>query len=140
MAKKKRNNHVSTRKGKISNNGKSGKTKISAAEYHEGPIPQAGELQKYEDVCNGAARDILNMAIKQSEHQIDCEKIVIERTFNNYKRGQYFAFISVLSGFSLSAWLGYLGHSNASAVVATASLVGIVTVFIKGNSNKEDEK
>ncbi|MCX7899362.1 MAG: DUF2335 domain-containing protein, partial [Methylocystis sp.] len=39
------------------------------ASYHSGPLPSVREFRGYEDICPGAARDILTMAQKDQDHE-----------------------------------------------------------------------
>lgn len=46
-----------------------------ATSYHSGPLPPASEFAGYEDVCEGAARDILDMAKSRQAHVQFIEKV-----------------------------------------------------------------
>jgi uncharacterized membrane protein len=46
-----------------------------AASYHRGPLPPASEFAEYENACNGAARDILDMAKSRQAHVQFVEKV-----------------------------------------------------------------
>ena len=69
-------------------------------EEYRGPIPSADELGKYEYVCQGAARDIIEMAKEEQkmrassnaeEHKVHMQICV------NAARGQLYAFLTFLA-------------------------------------------
>ena len=41
---------------------------VTRIHQHSGPLPSVSDFAGYEDVCPGAARDILDMAIRQQQH------------------------------------------------------------------------
>ena len=110
--------------------------------YHEGPIPSPEYLKRYEDACPGAARDILDMAIKQNNHVIDSENKIIDRRFNNLKRGQWFAFGSMLVGGVLGAFAIYHGMPWIATTAFGLPTAAIIGVFVTNKRHKtvENEK
>ncbi len=60
--------------------------------HHEGPLPSASELEKYDQVSPGAANRIITMAEKQLQHRIEMESKFMNSRAKESMRGQFFAF------------------------------------------------
>ena len=113
-------------------------TRMLAASYSS-PIPPAEQVRQYEDVCPGAADRILAMAEAQSRHRQEIEKKVISSGAKNSLLGVIFAFILGLSTVFGGVLLAFNGLAWPGALLGSAGLVGLVSVFIYGTrSNKEE--
>lgn len=90
-----------------------------------GPLPAAGEFEKYERTLNGAANRILTMAEKEAEyrHKLD------ETSLNLFSRGQIFAFVlSLLSIGAVGMSIAFEQPVAAIAPTITA-ITGLAAVF-----------
>ena len=75
---------------------------------------------------------------EQRKHRIAIEKQVVSSQMKESNRGQIMGFIVALIGLSFGSFLVYSGHDVAGASIAGITLVGLVTVFIKGQ-NRQDK-
>jgi uncharacterized membrane protein len=95
--------------------------------YHSGPLPTVGDFAGYEEICPGAARDILEMAKSDLAHR--------QRMDHNQMFGDIFlkalamiiaaSIVAILVGGAIYAAVA--GHENVAIAIATGS--GIATVI-----------
>lgn len=118
---------------------------IAHHEQYTGPIPNAVELQRYEDIEPGFAGRILTMAEKEqvARHELNTtssNKVfeIEQNKISITKRGQWFALFIVLFVLLLAGYISYLGNTNAAAGLVGAVIVGIILAFVGGN--KKDIK
>jgi uncharacterized membrane protein len=105
-----------------------------------GPLPPPTILQQYEDVVPGAAKIIIEMAQKQSDHRQFLEKNVITSDIKKSYIGQIFAFILGLFGLAMGTVLIYAGKSVAGTALSGGTLLALVGVFIYGSSARKKER
>ncbi|AUG76102.1 hypothetical protein CFP65_1198 [Kitasatospora sp. MMS16-BH015] len=99
-----------------------------------GPLPDARELQSYEQVHPGAANRILSMAEREQRHRHDMEERIVTQPFRLARIGQGCGLAAVLLLGALAAYLAYLGEGGLAAVVAALDIAAIVTVFVTGQA------
>ncbi|MBR5998396.1 MAG: DUF2335 domain-containing protein [Deltaproteobacteria bacterium] len=114
------------------------KTQIFAAQQTiSGPVPSPEVLGAYEQMSPGAAKIILDMALKDQEVEHELRRALqatIER--DNLaeraaeKRGQWLAFTLVCLSIGASVVLTYMGNKIAGWVLAGAPLATIATKII----------
>lgn len=78
--------------------------------------------------------------MKQAEHRMELEKIVVKGDNARANRGQWFAMIIAVVFCGAGTWLVNGGHDAAGGAIATGSVVGLVTVFITGASQRKAER
>lgn len=105
-------------------------------ERYQGPIPNASELKKYEEVLPGAADRILLMAEKQAEHRQKIETSAIKSNIENSKRGQLFAFVISLIVIGVGFVLILLDKSGWGLAMIIGDLAILAAVFM-GNRIRE---
>jgi uncharacterized membrane protein len=93
-------------------------------------------MQQFAMIIPDGANRIMKMAEDQATHRIDLEKKVVSTQLKESSRGQLFGLIIAALGLLVSAFLGYHGKEVAASVVGGATLVGLVTVFIKGQGDQ----
>ena len=95
-----------------------------------GPLPPPRDLREYEQVVEGAAERILQMAEREQraghELAIDGARNAALAT----RRGQVVGLVSVVSAPGAAVWLGYQGHGIAAGAVGTTTVVGLATAFV----------
>lgn len=103
---------------------------VLAAEYADGPLPNARELKRYSEADPRAPRIILDEFRAEGEHrrQLDCAFAAAEN--RRAERGQLFALVVILVGLAISALLIHGGHEWAGAAVGGVNLLGMATLFI----------
>jgi len=105
--------------------------------HHEGPLPSPADFEHYERIHQGAAKMILDMARLESEHRRYMETKAMSRTHREAVIGQIFGFMIGIGALVATILLGYFGEGTAASIVGGGTLVGLVTVFVKGRkSNK----
>lgn len=101
--------------------------KVTAAvTSHRGPLPAPETFSQYDHICPGAAREILDMAIREQRH-----RHFVERAESIYP------FLGMLAGFVVvsgciggAAYLAINGHDLIAGVLIGAQLLGVVYLFI----------
>ncbi|MFZ4687714.1 MAG: DUF2335 domain-containing protein [Polymorphobacter sp.] len=99
---------------------------------HSGPIPSAEELEHLERVHAGLANRIVEMAEREQSHRHGMETSIVSHEGSLHHRGQYFALIALALLLGAVAWLAYLGFGVAAASLGTATIVGVVAIFVTG--------
>lgn len=64
---------------------------IKKSETFSGPLPKPDHLKAYDDICPGAAQDILNEFKANGQHVRDCEKRALNASIWKVTRGQIIA-------------------------------------------------
>ena len=117
------------------------KTTIVAQTSYSGPLPPASEMEKYEQICQGAADRIIRMAEKQSEHRQNIEDIAVRASSQRSILGVKYAYQIALAAFLLALFCFYFGHVASGNVIFGTALVSLVSAFIYGtNSNKQERE
>ena len=107
---------------------------------HQGPIPSPVVLQQYEDIIPGAAERILQMAEQDATHQHDMHRKALDAQRREVRRGQILGFgIGIAALGSCLAAL-FLGHPTTAGIIGGTTVVGLVTVFVKGHGQAPQEK
>lgn len=109
-------------------------------ELFVGPIPHPQTLKGYEDVIKGSGDRIIAMAERQQEHRMYMQKTLVNNDFKRSNLGLIAGFTIALVGLGGSIYLGAIGRNVASGIMGTATLGGLVTVFVKGANANSEEK
>ena len=107
-----------------------------------GPLPAPEDFQQYEQVLPGAADRILSMAEKQLSHRTDLEKEIVAKNFRQSSTGQYIGASLALLCIAVAFWLGMNGHDWLAGIIASTTVIGIITVFVlnqRANGEKNDK-
>jgi len=107
-----------------------------------GPLPQPDHLKDYELVCPGAAKMVIEMAVKEAERRHELEVLEAKgKSENNqayYKtvfRGQHYAFAVVALVLAAAAYCGYVHEAKLGMVIAGVGLANIAATFIGRKSS-----
>jgi uncharacterized membrane protein len=104
---------------------------------HVGPLPPVEDFKGYDDACPGAARDIVNMAKKQQEHQHWMEKKDMIFSFLMQLLGLAAAVTLVGLMFYAGIYLAMHSHSNlAGAVLSGTGIVTVAGAFFQAKRKK----
>ncbi len=108
-------------------------------ETFQGPIPHPVILEQYNKATPGAADRIISMAENEATHRHEMEKLRHEmeklNVLSGYKEasvGQIFALIIGVVAIISGATVAVLGYPIPGAIIGSAAVVGLVTVFIRG--------
>lgn len=105
-----------------------------------GPLPHPDILKKFDEVCPGAAKIIIEMANNQSEHRQNLEKNVINSDIKNSRLGLIFGFIIGMSGIIAGALVITVGQVIAGAFLSFISLGSLVGTFVYGSQGRKKER
>ena len=110
------------------------------AAYHHGPIPPSGELERYNNILPGAADRIIAMAEQQATHRQAIEAIAVKTNARNSTLGVISASVLGIVTIAGGVFLGYSGHEWPGAVLGSAGLIGLASVFIYGTRSSKQER
>lgn len=117
----------------------SGQLHIQETTAFSGPIPPPDILAHYNEIAPGAADRIIAMAESEVAHRQDCEKQALSSEISDVKRGQIFGFIIGLIAILSGAITALNGSEWAGAAIGSAGVIGLVSVFVYGRSNKQNK-
>jgi uncharacterized membrane protein len=107
---------------------------------HAGPLPSVEDYRGYEEVCPGAARDILDMAIRQQKHHNSVERTAVICDFLLPVIG-ILAAVFVIGGLlGAGVYLAMNGHERlAVAAISGTGAATIVGAFLQRKKTKKAE-
>ncbi|MBC1499422.1 DUF2335 domain-containing protein [Listeria weihenstephanensis] len=107
-------------------------------EMHYGPIPHPAILEKYDYLDPGAAKQIIDNGVAESEHRRSMEKARLHKEVKDKQRSQYLGFaigiIVIISGVVLIM----NGHAITGTALSGVTALGLVGAFT-GESQKQEE-
>ena len=115
--------------------------RITIEKTHRGPLPSAESFAAYEAVFPGAAKEILDMAVRQQVHSHACDTTTIrgELSYRNY--GMLSAVCVVLSLVVGAVICAVYGQTSVAITLGgTAGIATLAGAFIKGRRLFEAEK
>jgi uncharacterized membrane protein len=80
------------------------------------------------------------MAEKQLDHRISNENKLVNAENQIRLFGLITGFLIAIFGLGGAVYLGYNGKTLESGIMSGGTLVGLVTVFVKGSGNNNQEK
>jgi uncharacterized membrane protein len=107
---------------------------------HSGPIPSAEEVEHLERTLPGAANRCFEMAEREQLNRHKMGDTIVDREFRLRGRGQILAMIALVLLLAVVAFLAYLGDTSSAAWLGSATIVGVVAIFVTGKfiEAKED--
>lgn len=112
---------------------------------HSGPLPDPASLDRYNQIVPDAAERIIRMAEQNAEHIRGIEMLALNAEIEDNKQrhkeikiGQVAGLISVGMSFSLAGYALFLGHAAVAGTICSATVIGLVTVFVTGRYIKSD--
>jgi len=97
-----------------------------------GPMPPASELDKYEQIYPGAAKIIIDMAIKEQHQRHSLENKDMNAVISLTKSGQRFGFFLALIGLLMGAILVYFDKDITQYVFLLGALATLILAAIYG--------
>ena len=107
---------------------------------YSGPLPQPGDLEKYNTIVPGAAERILTMAERQAVHRQELEKKVVFSGTRDSLLGLIFGFIIAIGTVGSGVYCILHGHDVSGAIVSGTGLGGLVGVFVYGSRQRRLER
>ena len=114
-------------------------------EYWSAPIPHPESMRGYEEVLPGSVDRIIAMAEREANarHANDAsvianEKLMIEATRDEVKRGQCFALIITLFGIAASLLCAYVGQPWVAGILGGGTLATVVSAMLNAKSKPQN--
>lgn len=104
------------------------------SKVHRGPIPSAEELDHLERVLPGSANRCFEMAEREQSHRHAIDDKIVSSEFSMRSRGQTLALAGLAGLLTAVCFLAYLGDTISAAALGSATIVGVVAVFVTGRS------
>lgn len=102
----------------------------SIMEASSGPFPPPMFLERYEQIVEGSAKQLMDSGIQRVNATTEIELMESKTKITIDLRGQIFALVVVMSLLITSTiWLA-LGHAHAATILATSTIVALVIAFI----------
>ena len=94
-------------------------------------VVAADTFSKYGEILPEAPKIILTMAQDQAMHRRRMEEKALSLTFAERKRGQNSGLVVAIFGLAACVLTAALGATTTASVVGGATIVGLVTVFVR---------
>lgn len=107
---------------------------IRQASMHSGPLPRPEDIEKYNMIIPDGAERIMREAELQSAHRRSMEIKVVDSDNKQSSKGQNYGLIIALVCIGGSILLGLMGQPWLGGVLATTTVIGLVTVYVLGKS------
>ncbi|MDV4312759.1 DUF2335 domain-containing protein [Acinetobacter indicus] len=108
-------------------------------ESYRGPLPKPEHLKAYDEICPGAAKDILNEFKENGRHVRECEKRGLNASIWKVTRGQIFATILALVCLSL-AFICVSQYQANGVAIAFIVLTGTLVLPFLGFNPKSEKR
>jgi uncharacterized membrane protein len=110
---------------------------VTMHKTHIGPLPDPETLSEYSAIIPNGAERIMLMAEKQLDHRMKMENKVVGGQMLQSNIGQILAFLIGIAALVASAYCIVTGHEWSGSILGIGGLTGLVTAFIKGQSQQE---
>ena len=111
---------------------------IQQMQIRSGPLPVPEELQRYDDICPGAADRIINMAESQGKHRRELEAKVTNADIWDGHMALIFALILTLVCLAGGIYLSGNDHYIVGTIFAGAGIAAIIRAFL-GHKNSRNK-
>ena len=125
------------RKTKVNNKSiptQKSKTVVMQSQY-SGPLPAPIDLENYERISTGFADRIITMAEKEMQHRHDIENKAIEYSRTDVARGQWFAFIIIITVMICGLFL-ILNNKEVAGLASIITALGVLVSALLYNRNE----
>ena len=103
------------------------------SQFHSGPLPSPETFAGYEQVCPGAAKAILDMAVRQQIHSHDMDREALRSEVSYRNAGIGFAGLIVLVMVAGTVWCANMGQKEVALLLGSVSGISLLAgVFIRG--------
>ena len=104
--------------------------------YHSGPLPDAETLERYAKVIPNAGERMMALVEREAAHRRQAEKDLVACQTTLAKRGQWIGAVLTVMLTGAGAYLGLLGHDWLAGGIFTATIGGVVTIFVLQRSGR----
>jgi uncharacterized membrane protein len=109
-----------------------------AAMSYTGPLPPPNWLEKYDQVLPGMANRLVVMLENETSHRHAFEKELLSKDYDLKGRGQTLGMGALILILGIIAFMVWSGHPWPAVSLGTATLVGVVAVFVLGKRTVVD--
>jgi len=102
---------------------------VAKREMFQGPLPHPSTLEAYNKIEPTASERIFNEFEENSAHIRETEKMMLNATVSEAKRGQWMAFVITIVLIALTSYLLYLDKNIAAFFSGLASAAILVKAF-----------
>ena len=102
-------------------------------------MPPPDELDKYETLYPGATKLLFDNFVKQSDHRMNLETLVITEDSKRANKAQRNSFFLSLAILVLSGGLFMLNKDGVGISAAITAIAPIIIAFITSSSNRKKE-
>ena len=110
------------------------------AAYRQSPFPPPIELEKYENLCPGVAKQFFDNFVNQTNHRLELEKKVIEGDNKRANVAQHYSFIITMAFIIMAAVLFIIGKDISAIGVGITAMVPIIVSFINSSIKRKEER
>ncbi len=105
-----------------------------------GPLPSPFILEQYERVLPGCAERLVAAFEHQYRHRIELEARTNKAQLYQSAIGQMMGGLIVIACLSITAWMGFLGHTGLAVALGTTTVVGLATIYFLGKKASHKSK
>ena len=110
---------------------------VAATTTFVGPVPPPEVLRQYKEILPSTVEMIFDMSKEEAAHRHSLQNAQLQKKqeelsayHSDVKRGQYLAFVVTVVAITGATLCAYFNQSAAACVIAGATLVNLVSVFI----------
>ena len=113
------------------------KTAVIEAASFQGPLPPPILYGEYDKILPGSAERIMLLTEREQAHRHKWESEVLGVQGGEIKRGQWLGFLLGAAAISGAIYCATINQPWVAGILVSATLVSIVTAFIKGRSKND---
>lgn len=114
------------------------------SEYFKGPLPPPEYLRQYDEISPGAAKNMIDAGIRQTDHRISIETKVVDAQIGRADKGLWcgltIGVLGVGGGICIAIFVDTAAATIAGSALSAATLVGLVSVFVYGTNSTKKER
>ncbi|ANB97614.1 MULTISPECIES: DUF2335 domain-containing protein [Vibrio harveyi group] len=107
---------------------------ILTTQVYSGPVPHPSLMKEFDKIIPGAAKQMLDDAMKNSESQRKINEDIVKYKNKEVARGQWFGFISVIALISAVTFITISGFTVGAGVIAGIATLGGAFMWAKARN------
>lgn len=111
---------------------------VQKLEMFSGPVPPPHILEKYNKIDPGAAKQIIDNGVAESEHRRELESSLLDAQTKRHRRRDWMAFIIGIIAILVGAFLIYKDHYIVGTIFSGVSILGLVAQFLDDNNSRQN--
>lgn len=110
---------------------------VILGKIHKGPLPPSEELKKYDEIVPGAAKTIIDMAVKEQSHRINLVEYGATNEIKQANLGKWLAFIVSTFAIGGSIFLAMEGHSVIAGLLVAPAVFSLAGRLIEAREKNK---